>query len=174
MKHAHRQGKTIIEMLVVIAVLGMVSSMCAVALSGVMKLDRRTRTSLVRMTAESDLAVKFRSDIHRTVEINLLEPDDEPARLELSQHDGQQIRYTVDEGRLIREQVAGDEISGRDQFDIGGETVRFERTSDPSQVVLKYTRLRDRQHPNSKRRMLEIRASIGKDLRFLKTPEAMP
>jgi|GEM_PF-2059044 len=174
-RHATREGKTLIEMLVVIAVLSMVTVMCATIMASIMRLDGKNRTSLVNTTAHSDLSIRFRQDAHAASSVRIYEIEEELMGLEFSTGPETSVLYTSNEGRVLREVVNEKTTTQRDQYPLGCETVTFaEAGEDNSQVVLSYTNRKDRDHPESPVRTLKIVAVRGKDLRFQNLADGTP
>ncbi|MDB4637634.1 hypothetical protein OAK47_01220 [Planctomycetaceae bacterium] len=175
MKGHRRDGKTLIEMLVVIHILGVVTVMCATIMASIMRIDGHNRTSLVNTTAHSDLSIRFRQDAHEASAVRIYQIDKELMGLEFSTGPETAVLYTSNEGRVLREAVDGDTTTQRDQYPLGCETVIFaEAGENNSQIVLSYTKRKDRDHPDSPLRTFHMLAVRGKDLRFQNIAEGTP
>jgi type II secretory pathway pseudopilin PulG len=175
MKDHRRDGKTLIEMLVVILVLGVVTVMCATIMAAVMRIDGHNRTSLVNTTAHSDLSIRFRQDAHSSSAVRIYQIEKDLMGLEFSTGPETAVLYTSNEGRVLREAINGETTTQRDQYPLGCETVIFAEAGEKNaQVVLSYSKRKDREHTESPIRTFKIVAVRGKDLRFQNLAEGTP
>ncbi|MBD3672561.1 MAG: hypothetical protein HUJ26_03450 [Planctomycetaceae bacterium] len=167
MKSASRSGKTLIEMVLIVTVMGMVTTISATVMNSVMKAEGHSRDTLVATTAHSDLSVRFRHDAHAASSANLVKEDDRVTGVDLKQPSGETIHYRIEDGSFLRTIEADGSIVGRESYAVNFESASFETfASEIPQVVLIYSKPYRKSQEETPQRTYRVLAAIGKDLRF--------
>ncbi len=109
-----RWAFTLFEMLMVIAGLTIILSLCGGLLHALLRLDRAGRESFRDSTTLSRLARQFRQDVRGSEQAK---PGDAGA-LELDRPDGIIVMYRRADTRLIREESDGNDIKRIEEYDL--------------------------------------------------------
>ena len=163
-----RQGKTIIELLVVITVLGAMITPMGRLLHTMMRSEREGAHALAAGASGSRLAREFRSDVHAAREMDLLASEDGPGDLKLIHSDERVVTYVPGDGRIRRIVTRGDKTLSRDSFRLSPGTSHFEILSEPRRVMLIHERHPAAAHPQESAgtNVLRVEAVPGRDYRF--------
>lgn len=97
----HRNGFSLIEMLVLIAILSIAASVTTGLIILTMKTDHSLQKGYQRLHNLAELGERFRNDVHRT-SIDEIKIDDNTGRLTL----GESLRYTINRGVVERQQIS--------------------------------------------------------------------
>jgi hypothetical protein len=178
-----RCGTSIVEMVVVIAVTALVLTLAIVTLLKFMDMSHVVQRHLHRHVVLSRLAEQFRGDVWGANQVD--EPAGRAKTLTLVGAGDFRIRYEIDGRRLQRTLFSGEEIRGRDDFELPGlAPSTFEVTDDSSGVsngasthrigllltpMLEKTAETGAESPPEKR--LRISAMIGRDARLAGSEE---
>jgi prepilin-type N-terminal cleavage/methylation domain-containing protein len=117
-----RQGKSLIELIVVISVMSIVIGMSATSLATLYRLHQRYASDAEQALAIDRLADRLRADAHEAVSAM----NDGDILLKLT--DGRSIRYSFERPRIIRQVKRDDAVWHRDTFAMPrGAIVEFEK-----------------------------------------------
>ena len=163
---ARRSGFTLLEIMVVIAALGLIMLLGTVTLLGTMRIERATESVFHRLSAHADLSDQFRLDVARAnaAPDKLEKLVAGPTCLLLRLADGHHVAYRFEAGVLTRSELDGASTTQR-TMPLGSELVRVEfgrAESAPKMITLRLTEPPGRtlsRHP------IEITATMGGDLR---------
>lgn len=168
MMTAPRTGKTLIEMVFVIAVIGMVMTIAAKTMVVVLNRERSGRDAFTANSDRSRLASDFRRDVNvaRTAAVSD-EQDDIGLRLELTLPEHSVIEYSLQDAEIIRLVKQDESISARERYRIGHDEARFAIEPGNREMVSLIATITHRPEKASvPQRQLRIEAVTGKDLRF--------
>lgn len=168
-----RRGKSLIEMLVVIATMSVLLGFVAQTLHALMQAERVGTQSLAQSVSLSRLSRQFRQDVHAARQAERTPAGDgQHGPLRLSWPDGVTVVWSAAEESFIRSVQRGDQVNGQEHYHIGRGAYRFDLSDDgrraalvvePPDAALDITARRIRQTgPKS----LRIEAVTGRDLRF--------
>ena len=126
-----RRGKTLVEMLILITIIGTATGIGATTLVGLFKTERQVRRDIQQQTTLARLASRFRTDVHSARSCQVGHSCD------LSLSDGRTVRYAVAGTRLTREVLRADAVEHRDAFILPDTAiVHFEKpASDGERMV---------------------------------------
>lgn len=117
-----RRGKTLVEMLILISIVGVTTGIAATTLVALFKTDRQVRRDIEQLTTLARLSSRFRTDVHAARSCQV----DPSCDLALS--DGRVVRYALAGTRLTREVRRADAVEHRDAFTLPDTAVvRFEK-----------------------------------------------
>lgn len=132
-----RSGKSMIEMVTVMAVLSVIMAVAGAAFAAMMKADGAARNAVVGRTNLSRLAVQFRNDV-RAARAASLEGGAQTLRVTLPDDTVAVYRIMPEEIERVRQR--GDEILGREEYRLPGSRAHFEiDRSDPPVIALVQT-----------------------------------
>jgi len=162
-------GVSLIEMVLIIASITVVLSVCGTFLHLLVKLDRGGRNAMRDTQAVARLAQQFRGDVRAASAAKVVAPDEKsPGRLELTTEGRPTVTYPVESGSLLRTESDGAKVHRREAYLVENlASPRFERLSD-DRLVLTMPRKADAAGP-SLRPGYRVEALLGKDRR-LETP----
>jgi type II secretory pathway pseudopilin PulG len=161
--HELRRGFTLLEILVVMASLGLVLLLIAAALVGAMQAQQTALKSSQQLISRSALADQFRSDVGRAAAApeKLGDQAAGPQCLILKMADDRHVVYRWREGRLERSETAGEVRSSR-VLPVGDAIVAVEfGRSDGSRISS--LRLIERLRPEAEKHVIEYVAALGGD-----------
>ena len=119
MRRHHHRAHTLAECLVVIFLVGAILSTISMALSAMLRMDRRVRDALVYDRGLDRFAERLRSDAHQAESAHVANPDDPggPATvLALGLAGDREIRYTIRPERIERVVRRGDRVEHRERY----------------------------------------------------------
>jgi len=126
-------GYTLIEMLVVVAILASALTATGVALQTMFQADRQVRDELAQTAVLPKLSLQLRADTHRCQAAELADAD--TSSLVLTSPDTN-VTYRFDKQRLIREVVRGGESIQREAYHLpAGAHVAWETIDAPPQRI---------------------------------------
>jgi Tfp pilus assembly protein FimT len=167
-----RHGKSLIEMLVVIAAMSVVLGFVAQTLHALMRAERAGTQSLAESLNRSRLARQFRQDVHAARQAErMAAEEDQPEQLRLTRPDQQTILWSVANEGFVRSTRHDETIRSQEHYRTGGRG-RFELSDDGSRIALVIDpppALSEAATPPrvpANRRPLRIEAATGRDLRF--------
>jgi type II secretory pathway component PulJ len=105
-----RNGKTLVEMLMLMSVLSVIIATVAMTLIALMKTDRQIRRDLDQQTTLARLSDKFRTDAHAAKSCQVGKSCD------LTLADGRLILYSVGPRQIAREVRRGETVLHQDSF----------------------------------------------------------
>jgi Tfp pilus assembly protein FimT len=105
-----RQGKSLVELLVVVSVLSIVIGMSATSLATLYRLHRRYARDVEQALAIDRLAARLRADAHEAARATV------DGDFVLNLADGRSIRYSFEPPRIIRQVKRDDSLLHRDTF----------------------------------------------------------
>jgi type II secretory pathway pseudopilin PulG len=115
------RGATLIELMVVIALMTLVFSGSATLLTAVMRSQGMLWADIQQQSARARLAVQLRTDAHGSISVQSLSPQVCEFRLE----NGGTVHYEVKESSLHRELRRQDAVPEREAFPLNGLTAAF-------------------------------------------------
>lgn len=118
MKRASRQAFTTIEIMVVVALCGVVISLAATLLAQMLHMEGDARRAADESRELARLAIGFRADAHAASKIEIAAG---AGKATLRQAGERAIDYIASEGRVERVQRDGEKTSGRDSFQLCGD-----------------------------------------------------
>lgn len=168
MTTAPRTGKSLIEMVFVIAVIGMVMTIAAKTMVVVLNRERSGRDAFTANSDRSRLASDFRRDVNAAQSTGLSEGQDEAGRrLQLTLPEHSVVEYSLQEDEIIRVVKQAETISARERYRIGYEDARFAIEPGDRELVSIIATITHRPETASVlQRQLRIDAVTGKDLRY--------
>ncbi len=116
---SRRNGYTLVECLVVIALIGTAMTTVAVAMSGMHRAGQRVRAETAVEMDLQRFAVQLRADAHEALSAEQEDGDDDKGSaptLRLTLRDDETVRYTVGEETVQRERRRGDERVHRETY----------------------------------------------------------
>lgn len=163
-----RTGKTLIEMVFVIAVIGMVMTIAAKTMVVVLNTERSGRDAFTANSDRSRLANDFRHDVNAARSASVSDgQDDAGSRLALTLPERSVIEYSLQDDEVIRLVKQDETISARERYRIGYDHARFAiEPGDREFVSLIATITHRPKKVSAPQRQLRIDALTGKDLRF--------
>lgn len=112
-----RSGHTLIEMLVVIAGMGVVLAIATGLIYSMVKIDRTTRNRAAAHQTLRRLAADFRSDAHAAVKFAAAEAAGKVPAWEFQMPEAdRKVRYQAEGGGLIREEHSGGKMVHREAY----------------------------------------------------------
>jgi|1185.fasta_scaffold446217_1 hypothetical protein len=105
-----RQGKSLIELLVIISILSIVTGMSATSLAALYRVHRRQARDVEQALAIDRLAARLRTDAHEAVSAAV----DGDCTLGLP--DERSIRYSFEATRIVRQVMRDEAVLHRDTF----------------------------------------------------------
>ncbi len=118
MKRASRQAFTTIEIMVVVALCGVVISLAATLLAQMLHMEGDARRSADESRELARLAISFRADAHAASKIEIAAG---AGKATFRSPGESAIDYLASEGRVERVQRDGETASGRDSFQLSGD-----------------------------------------------------
>lgn len=170
-----RAGKSLIEVVVVIALLGAVMVPTVRMIHGLMRSEREGARSLALSTSAARLSREFRRDVHSAVETEIVSPNaGRPEELRLTQSDGETVVYAATDGgieRLVKSERDGDSnVLSRERYRLPAGRTRFETSAESPMVALIHERASADELASAPGRsgmkVLRIEAIAGRDHRF--------
>ena len=99
----NRRGNSLIEMMVVVALLGVMISATGVCLHGVYRVDQQTRQAVAHASAVDRLLLQFRADAHAAVRASVQQGEGEsPPAIVFAELDGRKTEYRQQRNHIIR------------------------------------------------------------------------
>jgi hypothetical protein len=167
----HRPGSSLIEMLVVMAVMVTVMTLLAMVADGLLKVERKGREHQARTVALFILARDFKADVRSCEHAEL--PDADPAKtaLLLTRSDGTRITYERTRGQLVRVERVGDTVRRQEVLLVARDRdPRFEIESagkgEGRVVVMKLRERAKDERENARELFME--GVLGAGLRFMR------
>lgn len=131
-----RHGKSLVEMLVVLAIMGIILPSGMIALAGVRKTIRQTQEFNDASRIANDLAVRFRRDVRGANEVSIKDGQ----QLLLS-NGATKIVYVAQDAVIEREERSGDRLVGRESYRLWStHRAEFQRREETDSVELLVTR----------------------------------
>jgi prepilin-type N-terminal cleavage/methylation domain-containing protein len=162
------RGFTLLEMIVVLALVSVLMLLIAASLWGAVKIERADAAVLARIQVQSQLADLFREDISSALECPdaVGETAAGPECLILKVGDGRHVVYRWYGDRLTRRELGGADETPR-ALSVGGEFIaaEFERGPADSRDVHLILRETRRPVPSRSNWTLRISAALGGDQR---------
>ena len=125
-----KAGKTLLEVMVIIAVLSVVFGASTTVLAALLRIERQFRRDMEQVTAISRLAAHFRSDAHQANGCRV-----GPA-CTLTMPDGREVLYAASEREVAREVRREGVIEHRDGFVLPlGAAIRLESVEQSGGVL---------------------------------------
>lgn len=115
-----RPAYSLVEMMVVIALLGVVASIAAVCLHGLYRVDRGAREDCERRRSMVRLSVQFRSDAHLATEAAVGVGGDETRAIVFTQPPDRTIEYRAESNGIKRIVRQSQKIVHQDVFRLPG------------------------------------------------------
>lgn len=133
-----RPAYTLVEMMVVIALMGVVASIAAVCLHGLYRVDRGSREDCERRRSMVRLSVQFRSDAHLASEATVDVGGDETQAIMFTQPTNRSIEYRAEPHGIRRIVRQSQQTVHQDVFRLPGvREIRLEtNTSTTKQAVI--------------------------------------
>ncbi len=133
-----RPAYSLVEMMVVIALMGVVASIAAVCLHGLYRVDRGAREDFERRRTMVRLSVQFRSDAHLASEATVDAGSDETRAIVFTQPPDRTIEYRAESNGIKRIVHQSQQIVHQDVFRLPGvREIRLETdASTPKQAVI--------------------------------------
>ena|SRR5688572_2243455 len=107
-----RRGFSLLEMMVVIALLGVVMAIGGQVLTALFRLQRQSLADIDQRRTLSALAMRLREDAHAASEARLVDAE----KLQLVGSGGQITEYAVEESQLHSRVLRGDVVERRESF----------------------------------------------------------
>jgi type II secretory pathway pseudopilin PulG len=127
-----RQGKSLVEMLVIIAVLSVVLMGAVTTLVTLLRIERQIHRDLAQGQALARLASRVRTDAHQAVAATTAGDCD------LTLANGRTIHYAFDAPRIVREVRRGSAVEHRDGFPLpAGAEVAFSLADEAGGKLLR-------------------------------------
>lgn len=117
----NRRGKSLVELLVVISMLGMILGTAGTVIYRLMRTERAVETDLVWQRAVTAFAEQFRADVHAAVTAEVL---NDGTGLTLMLPSGS-VTYSLNARGIRRETKSANEPSQHEEFRCGETGVRF-------------------------------------------------
>jgi prepilin-type N-terminal cleavage/methylation domain-containing protein len=131
-----RRGHSLIEVMVVIALLGVLLSATGVCLHGLYRVDQQARQAVGHAAAVDRLLLQFRADAHTAVEVNVLQARGErPPGIVFTERDGRKVEYGQQGRYLVRTVTHGDAVVHRDGYRLQPGTVTKWRVEGQTPVI---------------------------------------
>lgn len=137
-----RRGVSLIEMLATISILGVLLSVCAMAIVKLLEMQKSGTESLTTTLAVEHLSREFRRDVHRANSAELTTGDDGASRLLLTDSAGTKILWQGD-GRGVQRTVEVAVPPRQESYSLGPVDVRFTLSQDNRLVSLAVRPRRD-------------------------------
>jgi prepilin-type N-terminal cleavage/methylation domain-containing protein len=170
-----RRGWTLVELLVVSAVLTLLLAIVASATHTMYRSQRSTRRDVTSRRILTRLSLQLRQDVHaaRQAEVEPSDGDEQAARITLERAPRQTIQYVFhgDRGEIERIVLAGESQAARDTFPLPpNSSATFKVVGEPTShvVVLTIQQLVVGQ-PDAGERTLQTQAALGLDGRHEST-----
>jgi len=134
----NRAAYSLVELMVVIALTGVVASIAAVCLHGLYSVDRAAREDSERRSSMVRLSIRFRSDTHFASEAAVSPGSDEGQAIVLTQSPDRSIEYCAESNKIERIVRQSQQIVHRDAFRLPGvREIRLEtNTTTTRQAVI--------------------------------------
>lgn len=169
--NARRRGKSLIEMLVVMAVLSVVLTITGHLLAAMMRADNRSRDAVADRAMRQRFVQQFRADAHAARSARLL--DDRPGEpgIVLLIADAKPVEYRATYDRVARIVGEGDVAHAADRLQLSSATAEFALDAEQNWAELTLIPIVDESVPPRRETRLDgptkIRAVLGRDARFL-------
>jgi prepilin-type N-terminal cleavage/methylation domain-containing protein len=171
---AKRRGVSLVEMLVVIAVTTVITTLGATMIVALMRSEGDGARALARTTNLARLARDFRRDVRAGTDIQIRAEDaEQPAEMIVRVAADTAIIYRVQEDAVVRLERRDGENAGVETYALPEGHGRFEQRDDGRLAALVYSRpatVRSPGGPSILHHEFRIEAAPGRDLRFA-TPE---
>jgi len=133
-----RPAYSLVEVMVVIALTGVVASIAAVCLHGLYRVDRGVRKDIERRRSTVRLSVQFRSDAHLALEAAVNVGSGETQAIVFTQLPDRSIEYRVESNGISRIVRQSQRIVHQDVFRLPGvREIRLEtNASTPKRAVI--------------------------------------
>lgn len=163
-----RSGKTLIELVLIIALIGMVMTVAGKTMAIVLNKGRSGRDAFLANSDRSRFANDFRRDVNGAESAELSgDQDQADQQLDLSLPEDKMIEYRIQDDKLTRLERQGEQVLRREKYRIGFVAARFEIASGtPERVSLTATISHRPENSSALPRQLRIDAVTAKDLRF--------
>lgn len=169
--NARRRGKSLIEMLVVMAVLSVVLTVTGHLLAAMMRVDNRSRDAVADRAMRQRFVQQFRADAHAARSARLL--DDrlgEPGIVFLIPN-AKPVEYRATYDRIVRIVGDGDVTHAADRLRLSSAKAEFALDGEHNWAELTLIPTVDESAPPRRETRLDgptkIRAVLGRDARFL-------
>ena len=168
MNRACRQGWTLIEVVISIALTSVITGMVVTLLTTLLEFDRRSTELQNESTSFARLADQFRSDVRAasSIQQEAVTEEETLQRITLSLSQDTRVVYQQQGDRLLRTFYQGEQPSGQESYDLP-ESAQVRLHESPTAVGEVATLMLDyplRQEPESKRRQRLITSALGRDL----------
>ena len=131
-----RSGWTLIEMMVSIAVIGVMTGMSVKLLTTLLNAERNGIAHVTRLATISRLSRQFRADVHAAQTLEMNQADQTQPLVKIVATGGRQIRYEVQPTGLLRtEQSAAQPVIGKELMRLKGSRFRVVDTPGPPRVL---------------------------------------
>lgn len=163
-----RSGKTLIEMVLIIVVMGTVTTIAGKTMVTVLNKERSGREAYLANSDRSRFAADFRRDVNAAESVELSgERDDADRQIDLNLPDDRLIEYRLQDDELTRLEQQGERFLSRERYHIACSEARFGISpGDPEVVFLTATIAHRPEHSSAPPRRLRFEAVTGKNLRF--------
>jgi len=170
-KTANRCAKTLIELMVVIAVMSTMLAVAARSMHMLLNVERASTVSVAGTTNFSRLANLFREDVHAGRSVSIVPgQNDQVSTLEIKTSVVQKTVYSIQNNRITREVRESQEVKhsdhfvlpvGKNAFKIDGANVSFVHRRN-------YSASKPTQASLTTSREIRVAAVVGRDHRFAK------
>jgi prepilin-type N-terminal cleavage/methylation domain-containing protein len=131
-----RRGYSLLEVLVVIALLGVLISATGVCLHGVYRVYLQTRDAVAHASAVDRLVLQFRADAHAAVKASVQQGEgDSPPGIVFVDLDGRETEYRQRELYVVRTVTRDGEVVHQDGFRLRSGTLISCRAEGPSPAI---------------------------------------
>lgn len=166
-----RRGKSLIELMVVIATLNVMLLVCVTLMHKMLRSQAGGARSLAESVSLARLANDFRQDVHAAIRAEGAAADaGEPAHCTLNLPDGHVVVYAGLPQALSRTESQDDKVQRRETYALADGEPRFETSPESQLVTLVHrwdTRTAVEKSGNQAAlRELRIEAALGHDRRF--------
>ncbi len=131
-----RRGTSLIEIMVVVALLGVMISATGVCLHGVYRVDQQTRQAVVHATAVDRLSLQFRADAHAAMKASVQQGEgQDPPAIVFAELDGRTTEYRQQRNHIIRTVARSGEVVHREGYLLRRGSVATWRVEGQSPAV---------------------------------------
>ncbi len=162
-----RRGKSLLEMMAVIAIMAMLFPILAKLMWTVMQQGQSGETAFVTSTTLSRLSYQFRQDAHAANSAQF--PPQQPGKLTLNLPDNQSVLYVFKKGELIRTQQQGDKITAHEVYRLPHRECQFQPQQAGKLVTLTIQSKNDlhaRTPVAALNSVWSLKATVGRNYRF--------
>ena len=140
-KRRSRAGFTLIEILTVLTITTFILASVGIVISSLHRLNRKLRDDFPADAQLARLGIQFRSDIHASQKIELIDANESNVGLLLTTAEGHNIEYRSDQNRIARNVTRGDQAKRREEFVLRrGAEVDWSLVSDSTLATLSIRR----------------------------------